>query len=86
VAIVKPALTKPIPAPNIIIDLGNILYVKPDSSKKQEISIILIAIMKPKNNKNVLLSTLENDTPASDLVQLDDILDRFRNTTNLLKN
>ena len=37
VAIAGPTMAKPIPTPNIIIDLGNPLHAKPNSSQKQEI-------------------------------------------------
>ena len=86
VAIAKPAMAKPIPTPNIIIDLGNPLHVKPDSSKKQEIPKTLSAAKDPTLNKSVLISTVENGTLQPDLAPLSNILQRFRDTTELLEN
>lgn len=42
--------------------------------------------MKPKVDKNVLISTMEKYTLQLDLQLLNDILQRFRNTTQLLEN
>lgn len=86
VAKAKPALTKPIHALNIVIDLGNLLHDKPDSSKKQEISKTLSAAMEPTLNKSVFISTEENGTLQTDLTPLSDILQKFCNNTNLLEN
>ena len=85
VAIAKPTLTKPRPPPNIVINLGNPLHVKLYSSKKQEIPRTLSAAMKPTLNNSVLISTEHNDTLQSDLAPLQDILQKFRNNTNLLE-
>jgi hypothetical protein len=86
VAKAKPTLTKPIHALNIVIDLGNLLHDKPDSSKKQGISKTLSAAMEPTLNKSVFISTEDNGTLQTDLAPLSDILQKICNNTNLLEN
>jgi hypothetical protein len=76
----EPAMPKPKPPPTIIIDLGEPSHVKQDIAKP------VSAAMEPKINKSVLISTMESGTSKVDFEPLSNILQRFRDTTQLLEN
>jgi hypothetical protein len=80
VAMAEPAMPKPKPPPTIIIDLGE------PSHDKQNIAKPVSTAMEPKINKSVLISTMGSGTSKVDFEPLSNILQRFRDTTQLLEN
>ena len=86
-------IAKPKANPNIVIELGkpsqnkeNPLQIRQNPFKEGDSPNTLSATMEPKIDKNVLISTMENGTSQSILEPLTNILQRFRNTTQLLEN
>lgn len=80
-----PAIDKPKTLPNIVIELGNPLQSIQNPFKEKEIPQTLSAIMEPEISKSVLISIVENGTSKVDVEPLIDILQQFRNTTQLLE-
>lgn len=67
VAMATPAIAKPKTIPNIVIDLGDPLQSTQNPFKERKSSKNLNTTVGPTINKNVLISTVKNDTSKVDL-------------------